>query len=115
MLLLLLCRQAQPPPAAWLSALLGHAEEQLEEMAPQHLAMMLIGLAKMQVRVMLHVRWDVVLPSLCTASHPRLGVCFGVGLMLGADYAGCAGCCFACSKLICMFCGLLCRLSHGVS
>jgi hypothetical protein len=51
LLLLLLCHQAQPPPEVWLSVLLSHAEEQLEEMAPQHLAMMLIGLAKMQVRV----------------------------------------------------------------
>jgi hypothetical protein len=49
LLLLLPLLQAQPPPDAWLAALLSHAEEQLEEMAPQHLAMMLIGLAKMQV------------------------------------------------------------------
>jgi hypothetical protein len=33
------------------SVLLSHAEEQLEEMTPQHLTMMLVGLGKMQVRV----------------------------------------------------------------
>jgi hypothetical protein len=47
--------QAPAPPAAWLSALLGHVEELLPDMKPRHLSMLMMGMAGLQVR------WPLIL------------------------------------------------------